>query len=1350
MFSSVLNCPECNHRFNFEHEAQKFPERITCPECKITRDYRDFSALIFCPRCRIKLQIPLDILFDDDLLCPECNIALNAKTALSDDDDCGSTFDGRNQPQVFKRILQDGEVFDKYRIIRLLGRGGMAEVYLAEHLLLKQLCALKLMRDNHAADDPVYVKRFLREAKLLHRFDHPNIVKVYDAGNDFKTGYFFIAMEYVEGKTLLEIVHEQKLDEEYLKTVLLAMTNALICLNEAKVVHRDIKPSNIMLDTDGVFRLMDLGIAKSESNHPAGEMTLTLEQSTMGTPSYASPEQCHSAHKVDIRSDIYSLGATIYHAASGKLPYDGTTAVEIILKVIQSNAEPLKNLRPDLSPRFLEIVDLMMKKDPAERPASPEALAAMVMLNSGGLGTKIARALGKGAKKVLQWFMPSKELPLSKLIFRAVRIIFAVILLAVIAVNFKYIHNYYQNRQKKQESQPETPTAAISTKYDPWKYSHPMPNYPDSSGELKSRYTLRKGEWQHQFPRLSIAPLPEKSLIVDYDFKTKMPPAETFSPDLISDGVARLKRLVPYSYGEPATRYSARIFLPHLPDEYTLTITFKTPAEEETDTNFFNIGKIALGARRGRVILSHSNYYIWTELKTVPGKWTNITISCDRQKRKIMLFSGNAFLGSYLWPDKKLPSLYMNFSTHHGSKDLQLGYIQLFNKALTLQISGRTPEYISRNFADEKSGALPPEIPLTRNSAAVKTPVSAPARSGNTEPEVKSEPVKTAVTPEPQKTTAVQTLAPEKSSDPLDQQLEQIKSNYRQFIEMSRREEAAEEQKTAKLPRKYRGLFRQITQYRDVLKKEWKERIVYLEKRNKQIKAVREKKYDEKAGYEVQQMFQEYTTRRRDWGYNQSDIEFSRNFQKMLSNEDLDPNLTVIDGTYSSFSGPLFFAVSSGRIHERNKVIQILIDRKADPSVLNQYKRQNNYIASSELTHYGLPDPQLQFVMDLLFTFDNQGKKELPELVKILFFDGAKFKAEHLNNAVLANRAELVSLILAAGFDPNTTDSNGETALFNTYRMPDGSLMRNLLLSAGTDPQIRNFQGKKAGDFAEFAGFYRHWEKNDLAECRKILEKNFDPNSFLSNGSTLLTDACRELNLPAIRMLMEFKADPNLQDKKRSRPLDRLFYNLRYFTSRSQSLKNNTKKIFAAIKILLNNGGDIRNNPSGFGGKQLNILWYFIYRCSTIPGSAELLPDLLAATKNFDDDAYWSSIPNALLYVKHSDWPIEVTAKIYSAIPGNIRKRNIHSGLYSGFRYPESELKSQLTGVNVNSTRLLYAHRVTVSMLQAALYGKQPPQVIKILLEAGADVDYRNNQGKQASDITNDPEILKLLRKYQK
>ena len=376
MFEKVLDCPKCRKRFHYECDGA-IPPRIVCPECHVESPMEEYSAVILCSECRAKLKLPLDMLDTPGIVCPKCGQTL-VGDSLNLYDEGASTITLENLPgsDGGSRLLADGELFDKYRIVRLLGRGGMAEVYLAEHLLLQRPCALKLMRRG-LTDDPVFIKRFIREAKLANRIDHPNIVRVYDAGSDFKTGLLFLAMEYVEGRTLLEMMHEKLLSEAELREILVAMAGALKTLAELHVIHRDIKPSNIMRTKEGVYKLMDLGIAKSESDHGLGEMTLTVGQAAIGTPAYASPEQCRSAHDVDIRSDIYCLGATLYHLASGKVPFEGETPVAIILKVMQSEAEPLHKLRPDLSLQLVELIERMMKKNPDDRPSSPEELLAL-------------------------------------------------------------------------------------------------------------------------------------------------------------------------------------------------------------------------------------------------------------------------------------------------------------------------------------------------------------------------------------------------------------------------------------------------------------------------------------------------------------------------------------------------------------------------------------------------------------------------------------------------------------------------------------------------------------------------------------------------------------------------------------------------------------------------------------------------------------------------------------------------------------------------------------------------------------------------------------------------------------
>ncbi len=394
MLSKVFDCPGCKHRFSFEYSGE-LPNKITCPSCEKTRFKNEFLALIICPECRTKLRMPMGMVYAGDNVCPECNTTLDPKTVFPEDhiENGGSS----GVPQ----LLQDGDFFDKYKIIRLLGKGGMAEVYLAEHLLLNRKCALKLMRGAASADDPVFVKRFLREAKISNAVEHENIVKVFDVGSDFKSGSLFIAMEYVEGKTLTDIMHNHELSEKELKEILVAMAGALKALAAAKVVHRDIKPSNIMLDNSGVLKLMDLGIAKASDSDIKGEMTLTMEQSTIGTPNYASPEQCRSAHSADIRSDIYSLGATLYHLAARKLPFDGVTVVETLLNVMQEDPAPLKKLRPDLSSKFSMLIEKMMSKDITKRPQTPDELLKLAE------GIKVSNGKSIWDNAFFNFFRPS-------------------------------------------------------------------------------------------------------------------------------------------------------------------------------------------------------------------------------------------------------------------------------------------------------------------------------------------------------------------------------------------------------------------------------------------------------------------------------------------------------------------------------------------------------------------------------------------------------------------------------------------------------------------------------------------------------------------------------------------------------------------------------------------------------------------------------------------------------------------------------------------------------------------------------------------------------------------------------
>ena len=351
-------CPVCIREFEFKTASFRTGCTV-CPHCGAEIEQKALRLVTFCPDCHARQFASADA--SAPHICTEC----------------GSAFQVLDKSDtVPDHLLSPGDFFDKYRIVRFLGSGGMAEVYRAEHLLLGAPRALKLMKLPEESSD-LSRKRFFREARLTCSLVHPNIVKVFDIGCDDKTGYLFIVMEYIDGENLERYAARRQLSERELLEILREMASALNVLGRRGIVHRDIKPCNIMRTRDGVLKLMDLGIAKAGPFATLGNLTLTMERSVFGTPAYSSPEQCRNAHDVDVRSDIYSLGATLYHLASGRIPFDGGTPVETMMKVIHDIPPSLAGLRPDLSANFVRLIDRMMRKEPEDRPHNASELLRM-------------------------------------------------------------------------------------------------------------------------------------------------------------------------------------------------------------------------------------------------------------------------------------------------------------------------------------------------------------------------------------------------------------------------------------------------------------------------------------------------------------------------------------------------------------------------------------------------------------------------------------------------------------------------------------------------------------------------------------------------------------------------------------------------------------------------------------------------------------------------------------------------------------------------------------------------------------------------------------------------------------
>jgi eukaryotic-like serine/threonine-protein kinase len=257
-------------------------------------------------------------------------------------------------------------VFDgRYRIIRKLGAGGMANVYLAEDQELGRRVAIKILDDRHAADDS-FIERFRREAKNAAGLSHPNIVSIYDRGE--AEGTYYIAMEYLSGRSLKELIVSRgptpiRIAIDYTRQMLAALGFA----HRHGIVHRDIKPHNVVVDADGRLKVTDFGIARS------GASQITEVGSIIGTAQYLSPEQARGS-PVDQRSDVYSVGIVLYEMLTGTVPFTGDTPLEIAMKHLSEVPVPPSELRDDV-PDDLDLVVLRaLAKDPEDRYQTAEEM----------------------------------------------------------------------------------------------------------------------------------------------------------------------------------------------------------------------------------------------------------------------------------------------------------------------------------------------------------------------------------------------------------------------------------------------------------------------------------------------------------------------------------------------------------------------------------------------------------------------------------------------------------------------------------------------------------------------------------------------------------------------------------------------------------------------------------------------------------------------------------------------------------------------------------------------------------------------------------------------------------------
>ncbi len=267
-----------------------------------------------------------------------------------------------------------------YQIEYLIGAGGMGRVYKARHELLGKVVALKVLSTRFASDLE-YVQRFFREAKLAASLHHSNLVEVYDFG-EFEYGHY-LAMEFVDGMNLGRMISIQgKLDEKQLLSVARQALAALAHAHASGVIHRDIKPDNFLLQQDGILKLTDLGLAKGVSSD--GDASLTMSGMVLGTPFYMPPEQVKGEKVIDGRADLYSLGATLFHCATGRVPFTGPTPAIIMSKHLTDPVPNPMHYVSGMSDSTTSFMMRLMQKNPDYRHANAtEALQAIESIRTG-------------------------------------------------------------------------------------------------------------------------------------------------------------------------------------------------------------------------------------------------------------------------------------------------------------------------------------------------------------------------------------------------------------------------------------------------------------------------------------------------------------------------------------------------------------------------------------------------------------------------------------------------------------------------------------------------------------------------------------------------------------------------------------------------------------------------------------------------------------------------------------------------------------------------------------------------------------------------------------------------------
>ena len=334
--------------------------------------------------------------------CPHCNVANPDEARFCAA--CGKATSA-TEPVSYPHLkapleLVGKEIAGRYRLLSKLGEGGMGAVYKAEQISLKRACAVKLLKADVASTE-LMLRRFDAEAKAVAALSHPNTVNIYDFGQD-TDGTFFIAMEFVEGRSLRDVIHtESPLPIRRALSIASQVASSLADAHSHNIIHRDLKPDNVMLSVRGrqkdVVRVLDFGIAKLRDEGRATQAAMTQAGDMLGTPQYMAPEQIR-AEQIDGRTDVYALGCILYEMLTGRMPFEGATVLAILSKHLTETPVAPSQRRTDLQipPHIDQLVLAAVAKDPNARPATMELFGEQL----GALLAQFPAETGQGTAQV--------------------------------------------------------------------------------------------------------------------------------------------------------------------------------------------------------------------------------------------------------------------------------------------------------------------------------------------------------------------------------------------------------------------------------------------------------------------------------------------------------------------------------------------------------------------------------------------------------------------------------------------------------------------------------------------------------------------------------------------------------------------------------------------------------------------------------------------------------------------------------------------------------------------------------------------------------------------------------------